>query len=189
MAAQKGKGALPATSHETLGAYLEEWLRLKEGTIRPVTWASYRDTIKKHLSPGLGALKVQKVSVAAIQAYIADKRREGLSPKTIRYHVCLLGTALRNAVPDTIPFNPVEDRRVRAALPKKEQHEIDPLDEEDVPLLLAKARSLRERTLYRLAIDSGMRMGELLGLRWEDVDLGRLRISIRQSLSRVGGLG
>ena len=197
---RKDQGKLPATTRQTVAEYLEGWLRIKEGTIRPVTHASYRDTIRKHLTPALGSHRLQKgLTVSAIHSYISAKRQVGLSAKTIRYHIGILGTALSDGVPDLIAYNPCSDKRVRKALPKQERPEIHPLDEEEVRLFLAQAHRPRDArrfsadsafrfyVLYRLALDSGMRQGELLGLRWMDVDLQRQRIMVRQTKARVGG--
>ncbi len=140
------------------------WLRdYVEAGVAPTTQASYRDTIRVHLAPTLGHAPLARLTPQAIQGYISDKSRQGLSPTTVRYHVAIVD------------------------LPRKARREIHVWDSEQVRLFLAEAkRGSPYYRLYLAAITTGMRQGELLGLRWQDLDLVAGVASVQQTLYRLG---
>ena len=168
-----------------LAEFLEVWLRdYVEAGVAPTTRASYRDTIRVHLAPALGHVPLVRLTPQAIQGYISDKSRQGLSPTTVRYHVAILHRSLAHALKwGLLTHNPAD----RVDLPRKARREIHVWDSEQVRLFLAEAR--RSSAYYRLylaAIMTGMRQGELLGLRWQDVDLVAGVASVQQTLYRMG---
>ncbi|HKV44728.1 MAG TPA: tyrosine-type recombinase/integrase [bacterium] len=176
-------GAYTAPTKLTTSAFLEEWLR--SGTWAPTTRKSYEDTIALHLTPALGFIPLIRLTPGKIQAYYTQKLAKGLSPATVHSHHRVLRTALgravrwgllsRNAATLTDP-----PRRLRFGAVV--------WDEEQVRLFLAKAkRESPYYPLYLTAILTGMRQGELLGLRWEDVDLVLGEASVSQTFYRLSG--
>src|SRR3990172_9409360 len=90
-------GGTVAVTRQRLGEYLGDWLRGHAPQVAPTTFASYRDTIRKHLTPELGHLPLPKLQPQAIKDYIAAKLKAGLSPKTVAYHRTILRTAMEEA--------------------------------------------------------------------------------------------
>ncbi|MGH2405181.1 MAG: tyrosine-type recombinase/integrase [bacterium] len=180
-----GGGTVP-TSKQRVGDYLNQWLRdyAEVKNLAPATRRNYGDILRSHLIPALGHMPLQRLSAQGIESYLADKRRKGLSSTTIQYHFGLLHEALSHAVrKGLLVRNPCDlvDR------PRREPVEIQTLDEEQVRLFLAEAK--RGSTHYRLylaALLTGMRQGELLGLRWRDLDLTLGFASVQQTFYRLG---
>jgi integrase len=177
-------GTIPSTKAR-LAEFFEVWLRdYVEAGVVPTTAASYRDTIRVHLAPALGQIPLTRLSPQAVQEYIADKLRQGLSTTTVRYHIAILHRALAHAIKwGLLAHNPVD----RVDLPRKARREIHVWDWEQIRLFSAEAkRSSPYYRLYLTAITTGMRQGELLGLRWQDVDLVAGVASVQQTLYRLG---
>jgi integrase len=180
-----GGGAIPTTKIR-VGDYLDQWLGdyAEVKNLALTTRRNYGDILRVHLLPALGHLPLQRVSAQAIEGYLADKRRKGLSSTTVQYHFGILHEALGHAVrKGLLVRNPCDlvDR------PRRERVEIQTLDEEQVRLFLAEAK--RSSSCYRLyltALLTGMRQGELLGLRWRDIDLTLGIVSVQQTFYRLG---
>ena len=153
--------------------------------MNPITFASYRDTVRLHLVPAMGHYPLQRLSPQVIQGYFSQKLRTDLSPTTVRYHAAILREALQHAVRwGLIVRNPCD----MVEPPRKVRKEMRALDEEQVRLFLAEAkRSSPYYPLYLAAVTTGMRQGELLGLRWRDVNLSLGIASVQQTFYRLGG--
>ncbi len=178
-------GATIAITRQRVAEYLEDWRRGHEPHVAPTTAVSYRDTIRKHLAPVFGHVPLPRLSPQAIRDYITQKLAAGLSETTVRYHVFVLHEALQQAVRDgLLARNPCD--LVQA--PRKLRPQMQVLDEEQVRLFLAEAkRSSPHYRLYLAALTTGMRQGELLGLRWRDLELTLGVASIQQTFYRLGG--
>jgi integrase len=177
-------GTIPSTKIR-VGEFLEGWLRdYVAAAVAPTTQASYRDTVRVHLAPALGHIPLSRLTPQAVQGYICDKLRRGLSTTTVRYHIAILHRSLAHAIKwGLLAHNSVD----RVDLPRKARREIHVWDWEQIRLFLAEAkRSSSYYCLYLAAITTGMRQGELLGLRWKDVDLLAGVASIQQTLYRLG---
>jgi integrase len=180
-----GGATPPKATRLTLAEYLENWLRGHEPQVALTTFASYRDTIRNHLADALGRIPLPRVSPDVIRDYIARKLRTGLSPTTVRYHLMVLHQALGQAVRDGVLSRSPADL-VRP--PRKYRPEIRTFDLEQARLFLGEAkRSSPYYRLYLAAVTTGMRQGELLGLRWKDVDLTLGVARVQQTFYRLGG--
>lgn len=185
------KGILPPSEQITLGKYLERWLSdaVKHAT-RPRTFQSYSELAAWYIVPTLGRHKLTALQPSHVQNLYADLLEQGrrtgggpLSTKTVRnVHGCL-HSALEQAVKwGLVPRNVaglVDPPRVR-------RKEIQALDNGQVRSLLAAADGTRWEALLTLAIATGMRQGELLGLKWSDVDLDTRALQVRRQLGRDG---
>jgi integrase len=186
-----GPGVAPPNTRLRLGEYLERWLMdYAAGAVAPTTFAGYRDIIRVHLAPAqkpiaFGLTPLPRLTPQAIQSYISSKLEAGLSTTTVRHHFALLHEALHYAVRwALLARNPAE----MVDPPRERRPDLRVFDEEQVRLFLAEAkRSSRYYGLYLTATLTGMRAGELLGLRWQDVDLTIGTVSIRQTFYRLGG--
>lgn len=185
LAAMQGGGWTPPTKMLT-GDYLERWLQdYAVGAVGPVTLRNYQDIIRVHLTPALGHVPLAALSAQAIQGYMSRKLADGLAPASVRTHHRVLSQALRHAVRwGLLARNPA----ALADPPRLRRYETTVWDEEQTRLFLGEAaRSSRHYTLYLAAITTGMRAGELLGLRWRDVDFVTGVASVQQTFYRLGG--
>lgn len=177
-------GTIPNTK-KRLGDWLEEWLRGHAPHLQATTEKSYRETIENHLAPELGHVPINRLAPQAIRDYQTKKLAAGLSPTSVRYHRMLLRGALQQAVRDGLMArNPAD----LVKPPAKRRCEVPILDEEWVKLFLGEAkRSSPNYRLYLAAITTGMREGELLGLRWQDVDLTLGVAAVQQTYYKLWG--
>jgi integrase len=181
-----GGGTLPNTKI-LLGDYLDSWLRdhAEIKNLAAATRRNYRDTLRVHLQPALGHLPLARLSPQDVSRCLGDTLRKGLSPTSAQYHFGLLHEALSHAVrKGLIGRNPCDmvDR------PRRAEVESRVLDEEQTRIFLAEARRVVPH-LYRLflsAVLTGMRQGELLGLRWQDVDFTLGVANLQQTFYRLG---
>ncbi len=179
-------GASLPPSRLKLGEYLEQWLQdYAPGRVRETTLRAYTYCVRHHISPELGAIPMLRITAPAIHAWLAKMQQKNLSPATVHQAFRVLRGALRQAVTwGMLPQSPVG--MVRA--PRVPTKEMRVWDEEQIRLFLAEAkRSSACYPLYLTAILTGMRQGELLALRWQDVDWTYGRASVRQTLVRVKG--
>ena len=183
VAAMQGGGWTPPAK-TPLGDYLEQWLRDYAGALSPKSLYDYRVIVHKHLIPALGAVPLAVLSPQAIQGWVTRQLQHGLAPITVATHLRVLKTALNQAVRwGLLSRNPA----AMVKPPRVPPPERTVWDEEAVRLFLAEAkRSSRYYPLYLTAILTGMRAGELAGLRWQDVDLAYGVASVRQTLYRLG---
>ena len=181
-----GGAVAPPNTRVRLGDFLEQWLRdYASGAVAPKTFRTYQDIIRKHIIPAVGLTPLSRLTPQAIQGFLSDKLKAGLSPTSVRHIYTVLHVALKHGVKwGLIVRNPCD----LADPPRRRQEEMRVWDEEQVRLFLAEARrSSRYYVLYLAAILTGMRQGELLGLRWQDVDLAYGIASVRQTFYRLAG--
>lgn len=170
------------SSKTTFGEYLDFWLK-SSSFDRPRTEESYRMIIEKYVKPYLGNIPLSKLSSLHIQEYFNKvRRRKGtapLSPDTIHSHYRTMKAALNQAVKwGILSKNPI----VGVKPPKRKPSGGKAIPPEDLVKLLSAARRSKYYELYLATVATGMRQGELLGLRWEDVDLERGVIHVRQTV-------
>lgn len=184
LAAMQG-GSWTPPSKLRLGDFLENWLRdYAAGAVGPLTLKGYRMVIRRHIIPALGHVPLGMLSPQAIQSYFSRKLQEGLSSTSVHGHYRIVREALGHAVRwGLLARNPA----LMTNPPRKRRYEARIWDEEQVRLFLAEAkRSSVHYALYLTAVLTGMRQGELLGLRWRDLDLVTGTASVRQTFCRLG---
>lgn len=164
----------------TLAEYLDKWLPNIKGTVRQRTWERYEQIARIHLKPFFGCNKLKDLTPTHVRSLYRQKLDKGSSPRTVQYIHTTLRKALRDAVSDgLIPRNVTDG--IKAPKPKKK--EINPLDSAQTKMLLSEVRGDRLEALYVLAAHRGLRQGELLGLKWKDVDLEAGALQVRRTLS------
>lgn len=170
-------GTYTAPARLTVGQWLDIWQRDYLGAVKPSTVRSYQDLIRLHIKPALGAVRLQDLHAHTVQGFINSVDR---SASTVRLIACVLSGAMEKALElDYIPQNPVK----RCTLPRKEQKEIHPLDDGEVTALLEAAKGGPLEQLVIVALFTGMRLSELLGLTWDCVDFDRGTINITKQLA------
>jgi integrase len=169
----------------TLGEYLELWLKDSvRGTVRQSTYEGYEYVTYPHIIPALGRVKLKNLTPTHVRSFYRDRLDSGLSSATVRKMHIVLQKALDQAVSDClVPRNVVKGIK----LPQTKKKEIHPLTPKQTRILLDAARDDRLEALYVLAVATGLREGELLALRWEDVELEEAVLRVRYTLTRTGG--
>ncbi|MEJ7842432.1 MAG: site-specific integrase [Rubrobacter sp.] len=173
----------------TVGKYLDRWLADSvRDTVRLTTYQGYERIVRRHLKPTLGTIKLKSLTPTHVRGLYRERLDSGLAPRMVQLVHTTLHKALKQAVMDgLIPRNATE--AVKA--PKVGRKEITPLSAEQTKGLLQAAGDAKDRfeTLYAVAVGTGMRQGELLGLKWEDVDIERGVLQVRRTLSTANGKG
>ena len=160
----------------TVGEWLDIWTAEYLGGVKPNTVRIYRNNVKRHIKPALGAVRLPELRPHMIQAFI---NRLELAPASVRMAYKVLYQALKKAVTlHYIPQNPAEG----CTLPRLEQEEIKPMDDKQITALLNAARGTEVEQLITTALFTGCRLSELLGLTWDCV--GRDTITISKQLAR-----
>jgi integrase len=167
----------------TVGEWLDRWLEdAVADTVRPVTFAKYEQIVRNHAKPALGRLRLQTLTPAHVRGLYREKLDRGLSPRTVQYIHVTLNKALKQAVADgLIPRNVCEAVKP----PRPQKREIAPLSPEQARCFLEACQGERLEALFVLAVHTGMRQGELLGLHWEDVDLQAGTLRVRRALAQT----
>ena len=150
--------------------------------VRPRTAESYAGVVRLYLVPAIGRIPLAKLEPEHVRRMLADLAARGtLSATTLRYVRSVLRTALGQALREGKVL-----RNVATLVdpPAKAQHEIHPLSREQVHVFLDGVRGDRLEALYVAALGTGLRQGELLALRWQDVDLERGDLVVRHTLQR-----
>jgi len=181
----KQRGLPVVGEKQTVGDFIADWLESwVRPTVRPKTFSSYDDTARLHLIPTLGQIRLAKLTPQHIQSLLNERLRSGLSPRTVAYIRSILSIALARALKlGLVQRNVVQlvDR------PNVARHEIQPLTVEQSRALLTAARDHRLGALFSVALALGLRKGEALGLRWQDVDFESGSLVISGALQRIGG--
>src|ERR671911_710401 len=173
------------TENMSVGEYLDRWLNDSgRGSVRLSTYERHEQIVRLHLKPALGRVKLTKLTPAHVQGLYRDKLDSGLTPATVQKIHAVLHKALAQALKwNMIPRNAAHS--VKAPRPAPE--EMHPLSPDEARRLIEAVRGDKLEALYVLAAQTGMRQGELLALKWEDVDLNRGVVHVRRTLVRSRG--
>ena len=162
----------------TVGQWMDTWAADYLGGAKPATVTIYKNNIKNHIKPALGAVALSDLRPHMVQTFINGLE---MSPASVRLAYKVLHMALEKAVKlEYLPKNPTAG----SELPKLEQKEIHPLDDQQVALLLKTAKGGDMEYLITVALFTGCRLSELLGLTWDAVDFKQGTITINKQLAR-----
>jgi integrase len=167
----------------TVAEYLERWMTDYVGSLAPKTQSTYHDIIQNHFVPALGSIDLVALRPSHIQS-LYTRLLHGLSARSVlRYHK-VLHAALRQAVQwQLLVRNPAD----AVEAPRPERRQIRALTPAQARSIMAAADQTPLGAFVRLALLTGMRRGELLGLRWSDVD--EAEIHVQQTAQRIAGQG
>jgi integrase len=179
------QGQPVAADRQTVGAFLDHWLAESVApSVRPRTHESYAQLIRAYIAPAIGQRPLRALEHAHVQELVTGLLASGKSARTARYTLAVLRRALGRAVLwGRVPRNVA----LLATPPAAASPERAALTPEQGRALLAIARGQRLEALYRVALTLGLRLGEVLGLRWEDVDLDAGTLRVARTVGRVGG--
>jgi integrase len=185
LAAIRG-GVFSEPSKVTFGEYLvERWLPTKQMGVRPSTFASYRGLVERHVIPALGHLQIQQLSPDRLDRFYADLVGQGYATKTVRNIHVLVHRALTDAVRKNLVPRNVADAADPPKLNRADQEEMKTWTPEQLREFFAGIAEHRLATAYVLAATTGMRRGEVLGVRWKDLDFGARRLHVQQTILNV----
>lgn len=181
------QGKIVLGPKQTVEQYLTHWLenerRLK---IEPQTLQGYRTLLRVHLLPEFGHMRLDQVSREQVQTFCAESLDEGLSPGYIKQIYMLFSSALQEAVENgLLARNPCD----RVTLPRVERYKARFLTLEESKRLIAAAKGRRLWFFILVMVTTGARRGEVMGLRWSDIDREKGELRIRQTIVRITGVG
>jgi integrase len=181
------QGKLITAKDQTAGQFLEYWLEeVHKPAVRLHTYVSYRRFLDNHILPEIGHIPLRRLTAEQVQALYSHKLKEGLSPKSISVMHGLLHTALAQAVRwRRVSYNVCDDVRPPRLI-KREAHSLNP---EQAQKLLEAAKGHRLEVLLTLAITTGMRRGEIVGLKWQDIDFETRSLHVCRTVDCLGGYG
>jgi integrase len=169
---------------QTVGHFLDCWLEQKRSRLRPRTWATYETAVRLHLAPGLGKIRLSRLTPAEVDQWFRLHQKQGATARSVRYAHTILRAALNQAR----RWRLVHDNAAELVEPPRHRaREICPLTPEQARRLLEAAGGHRFGALVSVATALGLRLGEALGLAWKDVDFSAGTLRVRQSLERSGG--
>jgi integrase len=168
-------------SRTTMGEFLTRWIEESvRNSVKPITYENYSMLTRHHLIPALERYKLEDLTPDHIRKFSSTKLNAGLATRTVQLLLALLRKALQQAVDDgLVPRNVAQNVKVHQVRKDEVRH----LNVEEAKKLLYSARGDRLEALYVLAIHTGLRQGELLGLKWEDVDFEARTLSVKRTLS------
>jgi integrase len=177
-------GDLSDTDRTTVGQWLARWLEIVKPTVEPNTYRPYQRHVEKHITPRIGGTRLAKLRPSDVERFYSALLTAGVSPAMTRKVGTTLTVALNAAVRlELLPGNPA----ARVRKPKAEKVEIEVLDAGQASLFLDAAEADRLYALFVLALDSGMRPGELFALAWDDIDFAGGFVSVTRSLEEIDG--
>ena len=179
----------------TLEKFLEKWLKEQcEDSLAVKTYNDYRGVVEKHIIPDLGKLKLRNIKPRHIIKYQKDKLdngrirgKGGLSKRTVEKHHRILSKALSDAV---VPYQFLKSnpcKNVKA--PSPDTPEINPFTEKDMQKIFNKIDEFYFYALIYADRETGLRRGELMGLKWKDINLNNNNIYIQRSIQQVKNKG
>jgi integrase len=181
------RGILPAPANLTVERYLTSWLADSvKGTVSRATYDGYRRDVHHHIIPELGRRKLKELTPGDIRRLYRKMAEKGLKDRSIEYVHTTLHKSLKAAVVDRLLTHNPTDGVKPIKTPTGAAKESKALDPHQVKALLDTASGSRFEALYVVAVHTGLRRGELLGLRWTDADLEAGTLMVRRSLDVDG---
>lgn len=176
-----------ADRHLTLGAFLADWLAQYGKRRKPATLIAAEQVVRLHITPHLGTVKLTKLTSRQVERWIDGRHDAGVSPNYLRGMLSVLRTALKYAVMmDLVARNVADPVEVPGPTP-------EPVGQawtvDETRAFLASERDRPDFALWVVAGNAQLRRGELLGLRWDDLDADRGVLTIRRQLRRTKGQG
>lgn len=167
----------------TLADFLDKWLAdYAKPNLTPRSYERYESIARVHLIPAIGHIQLTQLRASHIQKHYADKLAAGLSPRSIRYHHVILHKALQTAIKWGLLARNVADG---TDVPRAAPSEMQTWDEHQLNVFLDAAKGTQYYALFYLALFTGARRGELLALRWQDIDFIYSQIYINRSLHHL----
>ncbi len=170
------------TEHQAVAQFMQSWLVATKPSIRERTWTRYEQYVRLHITPALGKMRLSGVTPQHLQRLYAERIQPELSPTTVHHIHAVSHKSLDQAVRwNVVPRNVAD----LVDPPRVTRHEMTTLTPDEARSLLGAAANNRLEGLYVLALMTGMREGELLGLKWKNIDFDGSALEVRGSLQRL----
>ena len=180
-------GMIVPGQRQTVKQFLEHWLEnVQKLKIEFGSYLRYREMLDRYIIGSLGHIQLQKLKTEHIEAFYAQLSEKGLAPRTLRMINAVLHSALQYAVKKKKLAKNVCDG---IDLPRVTRYHIQPLSKEQAQQLLHAAKGHRLEALITVALATGMRRGELLALRWSDINFEIGSIQVQRTVNRFNGHG
>ncbi len=167
----------------TVESWMETWLNeYKKDNIRPSTFSSYESIVRVHIKPNIGKAYIRELKPEQIQRFYNERKSSGLSARTIRNIHVILHEALDQAMRNNLVVRNVSEATTLPKQEKKEMRVLTPEEQNKFMSVLAKDKA---GMIFKLDLATGMRRGELLALKWKDLDLKEGILKVNGSLSRT----
>jgi len=166
--------------------FLDDWLVVVENSVRPNTYIQYSQIVHQHIVPVLGKILLKDLRPDHVQKLYTVKLKNGISARTTQLIHAVIHRALNHALKQGLVARNVSDAVTRPKVPRKE---MKTLDDYQVRQLLQAAEETRMQTLFWIAVSTGLRKGEILGLKWSDLDWNNGRLQIQRQVQRIKGVG
>ena len=182
----------------TVGTWMDAWFEnVAKIKVRPSSHQTYRGYIDNHIKPNIGNIPLEKLTTMELQKFYrklltsgrverveAKEQPKGLSAKTVRNINQVISSAMDLAVAQKIILkNPTR----ACSLPRVEHKEMQTISAEQLQAFLEEAKRSGVYEMYYIELSTGLRRGELLGLKWEDIDMKQGVIRVRRQISRIDG--
>lgn len=181
-------GTYVAPQNVTVAEWLTTWMKAHRATLKPSTAASYQAKIDAYLVPNLGTLKLQALGPARLSALWADLADRGgkngrpLSPRSVEYTRAILRRACADAIVERLlSVNPVQGSKA----PRRQRRDLLVWDDKQQAQFLTATKGSRWWIVWRLALATGMRRGEMCGLTWDAFDPDRATVTVSASSTQV----
>jgi integrase len=168
----------------TLGAWIERWMTECKNDIKPKTRDSYNQVIKLYLIPSMGRVIVADLTPVQVQTALNAMTKSGLSGRTVAYTRTILRSALKQAMRWGLVSRNVAEL---VTVPSHTRDIPEPWTKEEIKSFMNASQNHPQGRLFQVAVHSGLRQGELLGLRWSDVNLEAGTIHVRSTLDKRDG--
>jgi integrase len=180
-------GRLAKAGRLTVGDWLSRWLAdsAKPNT-RPATFRRYAQLVDQYLVPSLGRIPLERLAPSDVRAML-NAKSDSLSPRSLHHLRAVLRTALHVAMRDELIPTNAAALAAAPRVPETDYHFLGEKDAGDVRRFVDAIKGNRLEALYVLALALGLRQGELLGLRWEAIDLEASTLAVRHALQRIDG--
>lgn len=179
---------LPSAKVLLFSEVAREWIEHKKLKLRETTWEVYEGHVRNHFQD-IDRLKINRVAIATVEKFITDRQAQGMNIGTLRKILVTLGQILSYAVRHNyLDHNPLrEAERPRGQAQLQDDNEVCQnlriLTPAQINSFLAQVDEPKYRTLFMLAVFSGARQGELLGLRWGDMDWENCQLAIQRTFN------
>lgn len=196
--ADAGKLDFTKAGKYTVGSWMDPWFEnVAKIKVRPSSHQTYKGYIDNHIKPNIGNIPLEKLTTMGLQKFYrkllttgrverieAEKQPKGLSAKTVRNINQVISSAMDLAVAQKIIL---ENPTNACELPKVEHKEMQTVPAEQLSAFLEEAKRSGVYEMYYIELSTGLRRGELLGLKWEDIDWKNGIIKVRRQVARVDG--
>lgn len=180
------RGIAVDSDRRTMGVYLADWLKSTEGTLRPRTHLRYEQYLRIHAIPFLSNVRLTQLTPQHLRTLYAERMAAGASASSVGHLHAVLHKALSQAADDQIISRNVASLVKK---PRAERPEIKTLSPDEARQFVARVADDPLEALYLVAVTTGMRQGEILALRWRDVDLEAGQVQVRSNVqyTQAGG--